>query len=177
MVANLLSNSAKYTDPGGRIEVIAERSDAIAEIRIRDNGIGIPPELLPRVFDLFAQGSRALDRAQGGLGIGLTLVRQIVELHGGTVEAKSAGADMGSEMIIRLPVVPASTALFSPHGQPEALRRRRYAETPARVLIVEDNRDAADTLLMLLEILGHRVRAVSDAPAALVASRMQRFRT
>ena len=170
VIVNLLSNSAKYTDPGGTIEVIAERSDARVTIRIRDNGIGIPPELLPRVFDLFAQGSRALDRAQGGLGIGLTLVRRIVELHGGTIEAKSAGPDMGTEMIIQLPVVSASSA-SSRGKQPDPPSAEGNSARPARVLIVEDNPDAADTLQMLLELLGHHVRSAPDAPTALIAAR------
>ena len=169
VIVNLLSNAAKYTDPGGTIEVLAERSDARVTIRIRDNGIGIAPELLPRVFDLFSQGTRALDRAQGGLGIGLTLVRRIVELHGGTIEAESAGPDMGTEMIIQLPAVSASST-FSREEPPDPPTAGDTGR-PARVLIVEDNPDAADTLQMLLELLGHHVRAAPDAPTALIAAR------
>jgi len=165
----VLANSAKYTDPGGTIELIVERSDARATIRIRDDGMGITPDLLPKIFDLFAQGSRTLDRAQGGLGIGLTLVRRIVELHGGTVEAKSAGPGMGTEIIVHLPAVPAN-ATFVRAKRPERLSPAT-AGSSARVLIVEDNRDAADSLAMLLEILGHHVRGVADGPTALAAAR------
>src|SRR5262249_22197405 len=106
VLANLLNNAAKYTEPGGRIALRVERNGGEAIVRVRDNGIGIDPELLPRVFELFTQAERSLDRSQGGLGIGLTLVRRLVELHGGTVEAQSEGVGRGSEFTIRLPLAP-----------------------------------------------------------------------
>jgi signal transduction histidine kinase len=104
VLGNLIRNAAKYTDPGGRIEVAATREDGEAVVRVRDNGIGIAPELLPKVFDLFIQGEQALDRSGGGLGIGLTLVRRLIEMHGGRVEARSDGLGKGSELTVRLPL-------------------------------------------------------------------------
>ena len=162
VVVNLISNAAKYTEPGGRIEVAAERRGDEVVLRVRDNGIGIAPEMLPRVFDLFAQAEPSLDRAQGGLGIGLTVVRRLVELHGGRVEVESEQGQ-GAEFRVFLPglpvrpeeMVPASTAAEG-HA--------------ARLLIVEDNTDAAESLMMLLELLGHRVRVVHDGVAALEAA-------
>jgi CheY-like chemotaxis protein len=165
-VANLLANAAKYTDPGGTVTVSAERDGEHAVIRVRDNGIGIAPDVLPRVFDLFAQGERSLDRAQGGLGIGLTLVRRIVELHGGTVEATSAGVGQGAEFTIRLRAVPAGIDVAAAKLVP--VPREHH---PARVLMVEDNPDAAESLVMILELLGHHVRVVHDGAAALDAGR------
>ena len=103
VICNLLTNAAKYTEPGGNIWIRADREDDRIVLRVRDNGIGIAPEMLPRVFDLFSQGTRALDRAQGGLGIGLTIVKSLVDLHGGGVEAHSEGLGKGSEFMIRLP--------------------------------------------------------------------------
>ncbi len=165
---NLLANSAKYTDPGGTVSVGVELDDDTAVVRVRDNGIGIAPDALSRVFDLFAQGTRTLDRAQGGLGIGLTVVRRIVELHDGTVEAHSAGVGHGSEFIVRLPTVAATSTTASSEStaaEVSALRR------PARVLMVEDNPDAAESLGMILQLLGHHVRVAPDAVAALQAIR------
>jgi signal transduction histidine kinase len=104
VLANLLRNATKYTEPGGRIEITALRDGGEAIVRVRDNGVGIPPDLLPRVFDLFAQGEQSLDRSARGLGIGLTLVRSLVEMHGGQVEARSDGAGQGSEFVVRLPL-------------------------------------------------------------------------
>jgi PAS domain S-box-containing protein len=167
-VTNLLTNAAKYTDPGGTVTVSAERDHEQAVIRVRDNGIGIPPEVLPRVFDLFTQAERSLDRAQGGLGIGLTLVRRIVELHGGTVEAKSLGAARGSEFIIRLPARPWVATEVTP--TPKS-RRAGSERRPARVLMVEDNPEAAESLMMILELLGHQARVVHDGRTAIDAAR------
>jgi len=168
-VANLLTNAAKYTDPGGTVTVTVEQDCDDAVIRVRDNGIGIAPEVLPRVFDLFAQAERTLDRAQGGLGIGLTLVRRIVELHGGTVEAKSGGVGCGAEFVIRLPVVRSGfDAVVESRAEPRRWASPQYA---ARVLLVEDNPDAAESLAMLLRLLGHDVRIVRDGSAALEAAR------
>jgi PAS domain S-box-containing protein len=166
-IANLLANAAKYTDPGGKVAVTGERDGEEALVRVRDNGIGIAPDVLPRVFDLFKQGPRSLERAQGGLGIGLTLVRRIVEQHGGAVEAMSPGVGGGSEFVVRLPALPPTSEAIEESG---ALPRARE-QHPARVLMVEDNPDAAESLVMILELLGHHVRVVHDGIAALEAAR------
>jgi two-component system CheB/CheR fusion protein len=166
-IANLLANAAKYTDPGGKVTVTGERDGGEAVVRVRDNGIGIAPDVLPRVFDLFKQGPRSLERAQGGLGIGLTLVRRIVEQHGGAVEATSRGVGGGAEFVVRLPALPPTTEAVEESG---ALPRARE-QHPARVLMVEDNPDAAESLVMILELLGHHVRVVHDGLAALDAAR------
>jgi PAS domain S-box-containing protein len=169
-VVNLLSNSAKYTRPGGIVEVSAEPLDDQAVIRVRDNGIGIARDMLPRIFDLFAQETPTLDRKEGGLGIGLTLVRRIVELHGGRVEARSEGRDTGTEIVITLPRLPAaSVAARAP--APAADPGDPAPSELARILIVEDNPDAAESLLMILELLGHHVRVTPNALAALEAAR------
>jgi len=165
-VSNLLANSAKYTDPGGTVTVTAERDGDAAVMRVRDNGIGIAPDVLPNVFDLFRQGARTLDRAQGGLGIGLTLVRRIVELHGGAVHAASSGVGGGAEFTIRLPALRDHDAESLQDLRPTTRERR-----PARVLMVEDNPDAAESLVMILELLGHHVRVVHDGIAALETAR------
>ncbi|MGD9762854.1 MAG: PAS domain S-box protein [Candidatus Binatia bacterium] len=166
VIGNLLSNAAKYTDPGGRITVTLEHEGNEAVLRIRDTGIGIPPDMLSHVFELFRQADQSLDRARGGLGIGLTLVKQLVELHGGRVEAHSEGAGKGAEFVVRLPAAVRAKKISAPSA-PLATERH----PPARVLIVEDNADAAESLRMLLELLGHRVRAVTDGPSALAAAR------
>ncbi len=168
-IANLLTNAAKYTDPGGTIMLVGERDGDQAVIRVRDDGMGIPPHQLAHVFDLFAQGERALDRAQGGLGIGLTLVRRIAELHGGTVEARSEGLGRGAEFTIRIPAV-THAAADSVATLPASQSRPREPQHPARVLMVEDNPDAAESLVMILELLGHHVRVVHDGRAALAAA-------
>jgi PAS domain S-box-containing protein len=160
---NLLSNAAKYTPPGGRIEVTACRVGKEAMVRVRDDGMGIAAELLPHVFDLFAQGRQGLDRASGGLGVGLTVARRLVEQHGGRVEARSQGMGAGSEFEVRLPLCDAGP--LGPSGE----RGEAAGAAPVHVLLVEDNADAAESLAMLLTLLGHRVRAVGDAPAALEA--------
>ena len=133
-------------------------------LRVRDNGPGIAPELLPRVFDLFAQSERDLDRPQGGLGIGLTVVRRLVELHGGRVEAHSGGADQGAELIVRLPAVVAAGS------ETDATAPLPIGAGSADVLVVEDNVDAGESLMMLLELFGHRVRVAHDGPSAIDAA-------
>jgi signal transduction histidine kinase/CheY-like chemotaxis protein/PAS domain-containing protein len=163
---NLLTNAAKYTDAGGRIDVTSERQGHEVAVHIRDTGIGIAPEMLPRVWELFAQGDRTLDRTQGGLGIGLTLVRRLVELHGGKVEALSEGLGKGAEFVVRLAALPVATEEALPIVAPLP-----PSDRCTRVLVVEDNPDAAETLTTLLKLLGHRVRTVYDGVAALDAAR------
>ena len=167
-MCNLLANAAKYTDPGGTISLTAAHEGEEAIIRVRDNGIGIAPEMLSKVFDLFAQGDRSFDRAQGGLGIGLTLVRRIIELHGGTVQATSPGIGQGSEFVVRLPAMP--TALDALKTEAPKSPAHVGTQYRARVLMVEDNPDAAESLVMILELLGHHVRVVHDGPAGLKAA-------
>jgi signal transduction histidine kinase len=166
VVANLLDNAAKYTPRGGEIELAAERSGGEVVVRVRDNGIGIPPDLLPRVFDLFVQEHQSLARTQGGLGLGLTLVRKLVEMHGGSVEARSPGPGHGSVFLVRLP------ARTEPRDG-AATRDRAVPAVPAarrRILLVEDNADAAEVLAEYLESLGHEVTVAHDGPAALEAA-------
>jgi two-component system CheB/CheR fusion protein len=162
---NLLNNAAKYTPEGGRIWLSAENVGGEAVIRVRDTGMGIPPEILPRVFDLFTQAERTLDRAEGGLGIGLTLVRRLTEMHGGAVQALSAGPGEGSEFLVRLPLVPD----VSPAAAAPGLNggKRAKAAVTHRILVVDDNRDSADSLAMLLRLLGHDVRTVNDGRQSL----------
>jgi CheY-like chemotaxis protein/nitrogen-specific signal transduction histidine kinase len=158
-VSNVLTNAAKYTDRHGEIRVHSYADGASAVIEISDNGMGIPTELLPRIFDLFVQGDRALDRSQGGLGIGLSVVRRLVEMHGGQVVARSAGAGKGSSFAIRLPLIerPSVSA-----DEPE-----RISGPSKRILIVDDNADAADSLALLLQIDGHETHAVYTSRDAL----------
>jgi len=177
VISNLVNNAAKYTMPGGRIWVRAERQGDEAVIRVRDNGIGVPPDVLGRVFEPFVQSPDSFARPEGGLGIGLSLVRSLVEMHGGTVEAHSAGLGQGSELIVRLPIRPAAGA---PAGAPPpAQESQRSRETgpfarprPVRVLVVEDNVDAAESLATLLRMWGHDVRVVHDGRDAIDAARI-----
>ncbi len=169
VVVNLLTNAAKYTDDGGRIWLsVVQESDATV-LRVRDTGIGISPELLPRIFDLFTQAERSLDRSQGGLGIGLCLVQRLVELHGGTVEAHSV-VGQGSEFVVRLPLLLTSTA---PSPSP-LIEPTRPNQPGCTVLIVDDNVDSAQSLKMLLELSGHVVRVAYDGPTGLDAALAQR---
>lgn len=161
IILNLINNAIKYTPERGRISVALSRDADAAVLQVRDSGIGIAPALLPKVFDLFVQGDRALDRAESGLGIGLTLVRQLVEMHEGTVAAFSDGLGKGSEFIVRLPVAEAEATAAAP-----APRERQGAAPPRRrLLIVDDNRDFADTMAALLEAFGHEVRTAYDGHA------------
>jgi CheY-like chemotaxis protein/anti-sigma regulatory factor (Ser/Thr protein kinase) len=166
VVLNLLNNAAKYTPEGGRIEVSAAREGDDAVIRVRDNGDGIPPEMLPKVFDLFTQVSHAIDRSEGGLGIGLTLVRRLVEMHGGSVEARSEGRARGSEFLVRLP-------LREPRGCASGRDDPGGAADPGpsrRILVVDDSPDATATLGHLLHRLGHEVETAGDGVSACRAA-------
>jgi signal transduction histidine kinase len=167
VVANLLNNASKYTNEGGRIEVTASAGEGEATIEVRDNGSGIDPQLLPKVFDLFVQGERALDRGQGGLGIGLTLVKRLVELHQGRVEVESDGAGRGSTFRVRLPCISA----VEPQ-QPKSAVSSAARDTEVygrRVLVVDDNIDAAESTAAFLRLEGHEVKAVHDGLQALAS--------
>jgi PAS domain S-box-containing protein len=168
VVANLLNNAAKYTEEGGRIEVEARGQDGIVSITVRDNGIGLSAELLPHVFDLFTQANRSLDRSQGGLGVGLTLVRHLVELHGGTVEAMSDGPGQGSQFTVRLPLLADEATAGDPGGA--AAGQVATATKELRVLVVEDHPDSADMMAFLIEAQGHQVFTAHDGAAALDAA-------
>ena len=161
VVGNLLANAAKYTPDGGHVALDARREGNEALVSVSDDGLGIPPEMLERVFEMFAQVNRTLDRAQGGLGIGLALVRRLVDMHGGTITAASPGPGRGSTFTLRLPLA----------GAVEVSARPPVGDAAApgglRVLVVDDNRDAAESLSLMLELGGHDVRSAHDGPAAL----------
>jgi signal transduction histidine kinase len=158
--SNLLNNAAKYTNHGGRISVTTRLADGEAIVSIKDSGIGIAPALLSQVFDMFMQVDRSTRRSQGGLGIGLTLVRSLVNMHGGTVEAKSDGPGLGSEFIVRLPVLAETSAAVAPSRRIEPLPSRR-------ILIVDDSRDGGESLAMLLRVLGAEVALAHSGRTAL----------
>jgi signal transduction histidine kinase len=166
VVANLLNNASKYMAPGGRIWLKGGREGDQIVLHVRDAGIGIAPEMLPQVFDLFTQADHPPSLSQGGLGIGLTLVRRLVEMHGGKVEAYSEGLGKGSEFVVRLPALP--------DAHPSTGERKKDAAAgpaPARrVLVVDDNVDSADSLAELLRVWGHEVQAVYDGSQALAAA-------
>lgn len=167
-VGNLLHNAIKYTPKGGLIHISLVPAGQEAVVTVTDSGAGIPPPLLTHVFDMFAQVDRTLDRSQGGLGIGLSLVRSLITLHGGSVTAQSAGIDRGSSFEIRLPAVlhgPATNSEERPDAPASTVERRRL-----RVMVVDDNADAADTLAMLLQLNGHELRVEYSARAALDAA-------
>jgi len=164
VVGNLLSNACKFTEEGGRIALTAETDGDFAVIRVKDSGIGIAPDQLPRIFDMFMQVESSEERLKRGLGIGLTLVKNLVERHEGTIEVHSDGVGQGTEFVVRLPV-------FDPHSQP--LREPTYHE-PARaasccILVVDDNRDAATSIAMLLRIVGNETHTAFDGPEAIEA--------
>jgi signal transduction histidine kinase len=174
VLTNLLNNAAKYTEPGGKVSLTVEMSGSPpageAVVRVRDNGIGIPADMLATVFDLFTQGDHSLDRSEGGLGIGLTLVRRLVNLHGGSVIVASDGPGRGSEFTVRLPLATAGAGEQCLDA--ESLDRDSRDAAPAanlslRVLVVDDNVDGADSLTRLLRLVGHDVRMAHDGPAAL----------
>jgi PAS domain S-box-containing protein len=171
VVANLLHNAAKYTEKGGYIGLSTAQEDGQAVIRVRDTGIGLTPDMLARIFEMFFQAERRTKDSHGGLGIGLSLVRGLVELHGGSVDAHSAGPGAGSEFIVRLPMVPIEQVAAG--GQ---LRRQEATERPAprRILVVDDNTDAADSLAMLLRLLKQDVLVAYDGHAALAQAEENR---
>ncbi len=165
-VGNLLNNAAKYTPQGGRIELIVELEADQVAIRVKDTGAGIADEMLPKIFDLFAQGDQTLDHSQGGLGIGLTLVRSLVALHGGTIEAASPGPGLGSEFIIHLPIATPEAEVRE--GNKTAATNGEGSQRPRRrVLLIDDNVDLATTTAALLGTLGHSVQYCHDGPEAL----------
>ena len=164
VVANLLNNAAKYTEPGGRIDIHVRQKGETAILTVRDTGIGIPPESLERVFELFAQEPAARERSAGGLGIGLALVKRLVELHGGTVEARSSTRPpLGTEIVVRLPIT--EERLAAP--APEPARAVTPGQAALRILAVDDNRDIAEGLAQVLSMWGHNVRTAPDGAAAL----------
>jgi CheY-like chemotaxis protein len=168
VLTNLLNNAAKYTDPGGRIRLRAEAAGAQVVIRVQDSGIGIAPAMLPRIFELFVQGERRLTRSAGGVGIGLSLVKQLVELHGGRVEAFSPGAGQGSEFVVRLPALTGAGPVRAVGPTLQAGGQAPGAGLPGlRLLVVDDNVDAADGLAMLLRLSGHEVGVAYDGPSAV----------
>jgi CheY-like chemotaxis protein/two-component sensor histidine kinase len=171
VVSNLLNNAAKYTPKGGRIELSAERDGSEVIIRVRDNGVGLTPEALPKVFELFSQVGKTLDRSQGGLGIGLALVKRLVDMHGGHVTAESQGAGQGSTFAVRLPL---AIIQVTTGEQIAAEQDARSLSVPRRLLVVDDNVDGAETLAMLLMLSGHAVEMVHTGPDALKAA--QTFR-
>jgi len=162
--ANLLHNAAKYTEPGGYITLSLAEEDDQAVVRVRDTGIGLAPESLAAIFDMFVQVDRTLERTQAGLGVGLTLSRQLVTLHGGTIEAKSGGVGKGSEFTVRLPLAGAALA----NADPEV--RRLRARQSRRILLADDNADFADSLAELFAARGHEVRVAHNGAEALAAA-------
>lgn len=166
--SNLINNACKYSEPGGRIELTAELKNDQATIRVKDSGVGIPQHMLPQIFEMFTQVDQSLERAQGGLGIGLTLVKRLVEMHGGSVSAASEGPGRGSEFIVRLPALesslpaPRPTTTSPPPASAPAEKRK--------ILVVDDNRDAAVTLAMLLKVTGNETKLAHDGLAAIEAA-------
>jgi signal transduction histidine kinase len=168
VVSNLLDNAAKYTEEGGRISLVAQAGREEVVIRVKDTGIGIPAELLPSIFDLFRQADRSLARSQGGLGIGLTLVRRLVDLHGGSVDVSSAGPGRGSEFVVR---VPAASAAAAANGGEDVSESDAPQPSPRRrVLVVDDNLDSAESLAMVLTLSGHETMIAHDGASALEAA-------
>jgi CheY-like chemotaxis protein len=171
VLSNLLNNAAKYTNEGGQISLSAATAGHDVVIRVRDNGIGIPPELLTKVFDMFTQADQTLSRSRGGLGIGLTLVRSLVEMHNGRVTAHSAGVGHGSEFVIRLPI--AEKGLSAASETDNGVQQERRALPRRRILVVDDNRSNATSLGMLLRALGQEVETAYDGLTALDMVRRQ----
>ena len=167
VMCNILNNAAKYTPEGGRIEVTAAQDAAHSVVRIKDSGIGLRPEVRSRIFDLFVQEERGLDQSRGGLGIGLSIARGLVELHGGTIEARSDGEGQGSEFVIRLPLAGAGPVAAARENGAGARAGRRGK----RILVVDDNRDGAELLEEVFRALGHTTRLAYDGESALQGAR------
>jgi CheY-like chemotaxis protein len=168
VVCNLLTNAAKFSPPAGHIGIELQPSRGQALLSVADDGDGIPRELLEHIFERFVQGDQSLQRARGGLGLGLAIVRNIVELHGGTVTAESEGVGQGSRFTVTLPETAApSAAGAAPAPKPAVAAPPPVASAPVRILVVDDNDDAAQAIAVLLELEGHTVRTASTARAAL----------
>jgi CheY-like chemotaxis protein/anti-sigma regulatory factor (Ser/Thr protein kinase) len=168
VVSNLLDNAVKYTPPGGRVEVTMAADGIDAVLTVKDTGVGIHSDALPLIFDLFVQTNQTLDRSEGGLGLGLTIVKRLVELHDGTVSASSAGPNRGSEFIVRLPRISDQVVAPQPRGEAFSLDRARH------ILIIEDNRDFREGLRLLLELGGHRVEEATSGADGLEIVRVAR---
>jgi len=167
---NLLSNAAKYTDPGGQIEVRVVAEGGMAAVSVRDNGIGIAAHRLENVFEMFSQEEAALSRSRGGLGIGLSLTRRLVQLHGGSIVASSEGPGKGSQFLVRLPLHEVQPLAAEPPAAPAPAQSDPSAPGGLRILVADDNRDAAESLALLLEVMGHEVRQAHDGRAAVEAA-------
>jgi len=167
VLSNLINNASKFSAPKTTIHITGTFKDGELKLSVKDEGTGIEPEFLPHIFDLFAQGDQSLDRSQGGLGIGLTLVRRLVQMHGGSIEARSAGEGRGSQFVVRLPIVH--------HAADEPVIQGGVAMGSGRlILVVDDNEDAASSLARLLELDGHEIVAVHDGAAAYDAAARHR---
>jgi len=171
IVGNVLTNAAKYTEPRGDIHIEAHRDEAHIELRVKDSGIGISAEMLPHIFEMFSQERQALDRSHGGLGLGLTIVKNLVELHDGTIEARSDGVGKGSEIILR---VPAAATMGVEHTVDAESGKKQSVPAGRRILVVDDNIDAAHLLADALEVVGYETRMAFDGPGALDVSRVFR---
>jgi CheY-like chemotaxis protein len=170
VLGNLLTNAAKYTPEGGHVWLTAEQEEGQAVVRVRDDGTGIRADLLPRVFDLFTQGDRSPARSEGGLGIGLTVAKTLVELHSGRITAHSDGPGQGSEFVVRLPALPEEQKRATGSTLAED-RPSSDGVVPSCVLVVEDNQDAAESLALLVRLWGHEVQVARDGPSALEKAR------
>jgi CheY-like chemotaxis protein len=168
IVTNLLDNAVKYTPPDGRVDITVASDGPDAVLTVRDTGVGIHRDVLPKIFDLFVQGSDSMARSAGGLGLGLTIVKRLVELHGGTVSASSPGPNHGSEFVVRLPRIPDTSVEAQPSAGEVAVSRARH------ILIIEDNTDFREGLRLLLESWGHRVEEASNGAQGLDRVRRER---
>ena len=167
VIANLLHNAAKYTENVGTVALTVRQAEQFATVTIRDSGVGISPELLPRVFDVFVQGDRSSERSQGGLGIGLTLARRLVELHDGKVSAFSAGMGQGSEFVVTLPLAPAPTQA---NLDGTCVNPLEQSEGTPKVLVVDDNLDGCETTATILRFRGYEVRCLHDGASVLATA-------
>src|SRR6185503_15504516 len=165
---NLLHNASKFTERGGKIALRAWRSGSEVEVSVRDTGDGIAPEMLGKIYDLFSQGDRSLERRHGGLGIGLTIVKRLVELHRGAVVARSDGLGAGSEFSVRLPIATAAAEI------PRRVDSSEWTGSAQRILLADDNRDSLESLALLLELQGNEVRTAPDG--ALAVTEAEAFR-